>query len=95
MELFLINRSLGSLTKPENDAPREWDVNFEKGTIKAVGKNDGKEGATKEFISAGAPAKIVVSSSKSVINDGWEDVRMVMAEIRNENGIRNLIVISW
>ncbi len=89
VELFLNNRSLGTLTKPENDAPREWDVNFEEGTIKAVGKNNGKEVALREFTSAGAPAKIAISSSKTSISDDWEDVRMVTAEIRDENGIRN------
>lgn len=89
VELFLNDRSLGTLTKPENDAPREWDVNFEEGTIKAVGKNGGKEVVSKEFSSAGEPSQITLSSGRSHISDNMDDVRMVTAEIRDEKGIRS------
>src|SRR5438445_9035544 len=41
VELFLNGKSLGSKTKPANDSSRNWKVNFEAGTIKAIGKNGG------------------------------------------------------
>ncbi len=58
VELFLNGKSLGSKTKPADDSPRLWDVTFEKGTIKAVGKIDGKVVASEEFKTAGKPAKV-------------------------------------
>jgi len=87
VELFLNGKSLGSKAKPADDSPREWDVTFEKGTIKAVGKNKGKDVASEEFKSAGAPAKIVLTSSKGKLTNNWDDVSFVTATIVDANGI--------
>ena len=87
VELLLNGKSLGSKTKPENDAPREWDINFEEGTLKAVGKENGKEVAIKELKTAGAPVTVNLTSGNSEIREDWEDVRMVTAEIMDEKGI--------
>jgi beta-galactosidase len=46
VELFLNGKSLGVKPKPADDSPRDWNVTYEKGTIKAIGKNKGKEVAT-------------------------------------------------
>jgi len=72
---------------PTDDSPREWDITFEKGTIKAVGKNGGKEVASEEFISAGAPAKIVLTTSRAKLSNSWDDVSVVTATIVDANGI--------
>jgi beta-galactosidase len=87
VELFLNGKSLGSLPKPANDAAREWDVTFEKGTIKAVGKNKGKEMAAEEFKSAGPPAKIILVASKSKLANNWDDVSFIKATIVDANGV--------
>ena len=87
VELFLNGKSLGTLPKPANDSPREWDVTFEKGTIKAIGRNQGKEVASEEFKSAGAPAKIILTSSQSALTKNWDDVSFVTATVVDANGV--------
>ena len=89
VELFLNGESLGSKPKPANDAPREWEVNFKKGVLKAVGRNAKKEVAEKELITAGDPQKIRLRSSKEKISDNWDDVAVVTAEITDEEGVRS------
>ena len=87
VELFLNGKSLGTLPKPANDSPREWDVTFEKGTIKAIGRNQSKEVASEEFKSAGAPAKIILTSSQSALTKNWDDVSFVTATVVDANGV--------
>jgi beta-galactosidase len=86
VELFLNGKSLGSKPKPADDSPRLWDVTFEKGSIKAVGKNKGKEVATEELKTAGQPAKIVLTVDKNKMNNSWDDVAFVKATILDANG---------
>ncbi|MGI4020871.1 MAG: glycoside hydrolase family 2 TIM barrel-domain containing protein [Janthinobacterium lividum] len=88
VELFLNGKSLGTKSKPANDSPREWDdVTFEKGMLKAVGKNKGATVASEEFKSAGAPAKIVLSVDKNKLANTWDDVVYVTATIVDAQGI--------
>jgi beta-galactosidase len=87
VELFLNGKSLGSKHKPADDSPRDWSVPFEKGSLKAVGKNNGKEVATEEYKTAGAPAKIVLSTDQSSLTNNWNDVAFVYATIVDANGI--------
>ncbi|KQM77204.1 glycoside hydrolase family 2 [Pedobacter sp. Leaf216] len=86
VELFLNEKSLGSKPKPADDSPRLWDVTFEKGSIKAVGKNKGKVVTTEELKTAGVPAKIVLSVDKNKIGNTWDDVAFVTAKIYDANG---------
>lgn len=87
VELFLNGKSLGSKPKPNDDRPRNWKVNFEAGTIKAVGKNGGKVVAEYELKTAGQPAKIVLSTDKLKITNDWNDVVFVTATVVDKNGI--------
>lgn len=86
VELFLNGKSLGSKLKPADDSPRLFDVTFEKGTIKAVGRNKGKEVASEELKTAGPPAKIVLTVDKITLKDTWDDVAFVTAKIYDEKG---------
>ena len=87
VELFLNGKSLGSQPKHANDSPLEWDVTFEKGTIKAVGKNKGKEVSVEEFKSAGEPSKIILTSNHMTLKSDWDDVSFVQATVVDANGI--------
>lgn len=87
VELFLNGKSLGANAKPADDSPRDWDVTFEKGTIKAVARNKGKEVAVEEFKTAGTPAKIVLSTTKNKLGNSWDDVCFVTATIVDRDGI--------
>lgn len=86
VELFLNGKSLGSKPKPADDSPRNWNVDFEAGTIKAVGKNGGKTVAEFELKTAGKPAGIVLSADKKQISNNWDDVVFVRATVVDENG---------
>jgi len=87
VELFLNGKSLGSKPKNADDSPRNWKVNFEVGTIKAVGKNAGKVVAEFELKTAGKPAKIVLSADKLRIANDWNDVAFVSATVVDANGV--------
>jgi len=86
VELFLNGKSQGVKAKPANDSPREWDLTFEKGSIKAVGRNKGKEVAVEEFKSAGAPAKIVLSASMDKLTHNFDDAAIVKVTIVDAEG---------
>jgi len=87
VELFLNGKSLGVKAKPADDAPRSWDITFEKGSLKAVAKNGGKVVATDELKTAGEPAAIILTADKSRITKNWDDVSYVTAKVVDANGI--------
>jgi beta-galactosidase len=87
VELFLNGKSLGSKPKPRNEGPRNWLVTFAPGTIKAIGKNDGKVIATYELETAGKPAKIILSADKPTIANDWNDVIFITATVADANGV--------
>jgi beta-galactosidase len=86
VELFLNGKSQGVKSKPANDSPREWDLTFEKGTVKAIGRNQGKEVAVEEFKTAGTPAKLVLSTSQTELSHDWDDVAIVKATLVDAAG---------
>ena len=87
VELFLNGKSLGEKSKPADDSPRNWKVEYEAGTIRAVGKNAGKQVAEYELKTAGKPAKILLSVDKNTLANDWNDVVFVTAAIVDENGV--------
>jgi beta-galactosidase len=87
VELFINGRSLGSKQKPADDAPRNWTVSFEKGTLKAVGKNNGMIMATEELKTAGAPSRINLSVDQTTLSNDWNDVAFVYATIEDANRV--------
>ncbi len=87
VELFLNGNSLGAKPKPADDSPRNWKVNYETGTLKAVGMNNGKTVAEYELRTAGKPAKIVLTADKNSLNNDWNDVVFVQATVTDENGV--------
>ena len=87
VELFLNGKSLGAKVKPADDSPRSWEVTFEKGTLKAVAKNKGKEVVSDELKTAGNPARIILTADKSKITKNWDDVSYVTAKVVDANGI--------
>jgi len=86
VELFLNGKSQGIKPKPANDSPRNWELTFEKGTIKAVGRNEGKEVSVEEFKTAYEPAKIILEVEKSSLTNNWDDVVYVTAKVVDKDG---------
>lgn len=87
VELFLNGKSLGAKSLPPDDSARIWKVAYEPGTIKAIGKNGGKQVAEYELKTAGAPAKIELSVDKQSLRNDWNDVAFVTATVRDANGV--------
>jgi beta-galactosidase len=86
VELFLNGNSLGSKPLNRDASPRAWQVNYASGTIKAVGKNDGKIVATQELRTAGKAAKIIVTAANPSIPANYDGVSMVIASVQDESG---------
>lgn len=87
VELFLNDVSQGSKSKPKNDSPRNWELSFEKGTIRAVGKNKGKEVASETHKTAGEPYQIILEAEQSSISSDWNDVVYVNAKVVDKEGV--------
>jgi beta-galactosidase len=88
VELFLNGKSAGIKPRPDDNAsPRTWSVTFQKGTLKAVARNKGKIVAEQELKTAGKPAKIILSTDKSSIENKWDDVAYITAIVTDEEGI--------
>jgi beta-galactosidase len=87
VELFLNGKSLGAKPRPDDNAsPRSWTTTFEKGTLKAVGRNKGKTVAEQELSTAGKAAKLVLHADKPSIQNSWDDVVYVYATVTDEKG---------
>ena len=86
-ELFLNGKSLGTKHKSALDSPLFWRVPYEKGVLKAIARNSGKEVATDELKTAGQPARIVLIADKQSLANNWDDVVFVTAAIVDANGI--------
>ncbi|MEP6595669.1 MAG: glycoside hydrolase family 2 TIM barrel-domain containing protein [Ginsengibacter sp.] len=87
VELFLNGKSLGAKPKPADDSPRNWERPFEKGSLQAIGKNNGKVVASEEYKTAGAPVKILLTTEQSSLTNNWNDVAFITATIVDANGI--------
>jgi beta-galactosidase len=87
VELFLNGKSLGSKSRPADDSPRNWDVPFTSGTIRAVASNGGRVVASRELRTAGAPAKIILSADRQRITNSWDDVSHLTANVVDTKGV--------
>lgn len=62
-----------------------WDVQYEPGTLKAVGREDGEVVMTKEITTTGDPASIRLSVDKESLVANGRDVAHLKVEIVDEN----------
>lgn len=76
-----------------------WDVPYEPGTIKAVGRKGGKVVLEEEIRTTGDPAAIRLSVDKKLLDVNTRDVAHVKVEVVDENGLvvpdaNNLVQIT-
>jgi beta-galactosidase len=88
VELLLNGHSLGVKVINADAVPRVWRVPFAPGRLKAVARNHGKTAATNELVTAGKPAKIILSTETRKISPGWDNVAVVRATIVDANGVQ-------
>jgi beta-galactosidase len=87
VELYLNDKSLGKKAKQGDELHVWWRVPFEKGTLKAVSRKNGKEVLTKEIRTAGAPASIRLTADRKSIKSDGKDLAFVTVEVVDANGI--------
>lgn len=87
VELFHNDISLGNKKRAKDHSPFFFRLNFKPGTIKAVGKIDGKVVASHEMKTAESPAKITLSPSKSILTNNWDDVSVVTIQLVDKEGV--------
>jgi beta-galactosidase len=87
VELFLNGHSLGAKKIADfNNRIISWDVPFEKGTLKAVAKNNGKQVADYELKTTGAPVKISAYCNEKSIKANKNDLAHIFVTLCDEAG---------
>ena len=89
IELYLNGVSMGKQAKAKDDAPNQWRVKYEEGTIKAIGRRNGRDVAEHQQVTAGKPVKVELAAEQSSIANDWDEVVYVHATVVDENGVRN------
>ncbi|MBD1366089.1 DUF4982 domain-containing protein [Mucilaginibacter sp. ZT4R22] len=97
VELFLNGKSLGKKTMPRN-SHLEWDVAYQPGTLKVVGRRNGKK-IVSEVKTTGEPYKIKLSPSKNTLLADGRDAVVMNVSVLDKNGLEvpdaaNLIEFS-
>jgi hypothetical protein len=87
VELFLNNRSLGNKKMADFiNRAITWDVPYEKGTLKAVAKNNGNSVAEYEIKTTGTPLKISAFCSEKILKADNNNLAHIFVTICDENG---------
>jgi beta-galactosidase len=85
VELFLNKKSLGK-KKMEPNGHLEWKVNYEQGTIEAIGYKNGKKQLTDIQKTTGTPQKIKLTPHRQTLNKA-ADIAIVTVEVTDKNGL--------
>jgi len=100
VELFLNRKSLGSKElSSSSDLQPSWDVLYKPGTLKAIGKKDGKIVANYELHTAGKPAKIVLIPNRDTMVADARDLCHIEVNVVDKDGkiapdVDNLITFN-
>ena len=84
VELFLNDRSLGKRTVSGSAMP-SWDVTYEPGTLRAVGRYAGHEQVT-ECVTAGAPLRLQLTADRRELNADGVDVAILTLAVLDAAG---------
>jgi beta-galactosidase len=87
VELFLNGKSIGERENADTVFHLKWEVDFEPGELKAVGKLPGGEIMESSVQTAGAPARIEVIPDRSRINADGNDLSFLTVNVLDENGV--------
>jgi len=87
VELFLNGKSLGTKRKTGDDLHVLWRIPYQPGTLKAVGRDNGKIVLTEEVRTAEQPAKIILVPDRRNIKADGNDLSFVTVKIVDRNGI--------
>jgi beta-galactosidase len=68
------------------DLHLSWDIPYEPGIVKAVGKKEGKTVCSQQVVTTGSPCKIRLSADRNFINADATDVAHINFEITDAEG---------
>jgi beta-galactosidase len=86
VELFLNGASQGVKKKHGDDLHLMWRLHYAPGTLKAVGRTQGRKDMITEVKTAGTPEKIVLASDRGVIHADGKDLAFVTVKVVDNNG---------
>ncbi|NSW95112.1 MAG: DUF4982 domain-containing protein [Bacteroidales bacterium] len=87
VELFLNGKSMGTKKLADfQNRTISWDVPFEKGTLRAVARNNGNEVATSTLYTTGDAVRINASGDKQSLKSGKQDIAHVFVNLEDANG---------
>ena len=86
VEFFLNGKSLGKRKQQPDIFHLMWRVDYQPGTLKAVGKKDGNEILVKEIKTAGAPYKIEAVADRKKIKADGTDLSFITVRILDKDG---------
>jgi len=88
VELFLNGKSLGKKAINADASPRDWQVPFAPGILKAVGHESGYASVTNQLRTAGKPSKVILTTDAQKLAPGFDNVAMVRANIVDAHGVQ-------
>lgn len=86
VELFLNGVSVGAQTKSGEKLHLLWRLPYSPGTLKAVGRIQGKEILTQEITTAGNPVKIVLEPDRTTISADGKDLSFITVKVVDAQG---------
>lgn len=86
VELFMNGESQGVCAKEAGKFHTMWRLKFVPGTIRAVSRKDGQTVMDKEIHTAGAPARVELSSDRTEIHADGSDLSFITVRILDEAG---------
>jgi len=87
VELYLNGRSLGVQSKKGDELHVWWRVPFEKGTLRAVSRKNGKEVLSREIKTTGPAVRLRLTADRNTIAADGKDLSFVTVEALDENGL--------
>nr|WP_314896268.1 beta-galactosidase GalB [uncultured Flavobacterium sp.] len=87
VELFLNGKSLGTKKKEGDDLHIMWRVPFQKGTLKAISRKNGKTVLESTIKTAGVPATFKLSADRATIQADGNDLSFVTVNITDSKGM--------
>ncbi len=85
VELFLNGKSLGKKDMPRN-SHLQWSVNYEPGTLTAIGYRNGRKLIT-EVATSDKPVNVVVTPYKTTMLADGKDVSVINISVVDKNGV--------
>ncbi|ASB47987.1 glycoside hydrolase family 2 TIM barrel-domain containing protein [Alkalitalea saponilacus] len=89
VELIFNGESQGVRKRPADHSPIRYRLTYQPGSIKAIGRIDGKDVAIHEMQTAMPPSNIALSASKTTLKNDWDDVAIVRVMLTDENGVHS------